>query len=301
MFVLQIIEYLCTIESVLTQCIPDTVTTLQIQQSVGNTNWILQAVFCQSVYCICCPTWPSQNNCWKWHWHMCHWKWYLNFGRSSWKQWWHYIHIHGRHWIPHHNKHSDNDCELDVIIHVVHQRRLSMNDDQTWLHVMKMSCMALRKYRMETRHWGACSVLYAVPRAGDSVLNLISACQSDDWEDICVALETSSSMYMRILSLNHPHLQLVTPLWPPTSLQPHTTLIPKLHTLQNHPHPSNCSHPSTTYLNHTYPPTTHIPSNHKHTLQPHIFLNHPHLMPVHRAQMNTLEQDDPDTWKAWIS
>ena len=29
---------------------------------------------------------------------------------------------------------------------------------------------------------GACSVLYAVPRADDSVLNPISACQSDDWE-----------------------------------------------------------------------------------------------------------------------
>ena len=51
--------------------------------------------------------------------------------------------------MPHHNKPSDNDCELDVIIHVVHQRRLSMNEDKTWLHFMKM---ALRKYRMETRH-----------------------------------------------------------------------------------------------------------------------------------------------------
>ena len=30
---------------------------LQIQQSVViSTNWIPQAVFCQSVYCICCPT-----------------------------------------------------------------------------------------------------------------------------------------------------------------------------------------------------------------------------------------------------
>ena len=29
---------------------------LQIQQKVVNTNWILQAVFCQSVYCICCPS-----------------------------------------------------------------------------------------------------------------------------------------------------------------------------------------------------------------------------------------------------
>ena len=95
-----------------------------------------------------------------------------------------YIYICGRHWIPHHNKPSDNDSELDVIIHVVHQRTLSMNEDQTWLHFMKMSCMALQKYRVETRHWGACSVLYAVARAGDSVLNLISACQSDDWEGI---------------------------------------------------------------------------------------------------------------------
>ena len=29
---------------------------LPTQHSVVNTNWILQAVFCQSVYCICCPT-----------------------------------------------------------------------------------------------------------------------------------------------------------------------------------------------------------------------------------------------------
>ena len=123
---------------------------LQIQQSVVNTNWILQAVFCQSVYCICCPTWPRQTNFGKWHWHMCHWKWYLNFCSSSWKLWWQYIYIYGRHWIPHHNKPSDNDCELDVIIHV-----------------------ALQKYRVETWHWGACSVLYAVARAGDSVLNLM--------------------------------------------------------------------------------------------------------------------------------
>ena len=133
-----------------------------------------------------------------------------------------------------------------------------------------------------------------------------------------VALETSSSMYLRIISLNHPHLQLVTPLWPliplqphrlhnhphpiaihthqpHTSLQPHTTqnhthsMYTITHTLQNHQHPSNCPHPSTTHLNHTYPPTTHIPSN------------HPHLMPVHIVQMNTLEQDDPDTWKALMS
>ena len=59
-----------------------------------------------------------------------------------------------------------------------------MNEDQTWLHFMKMPCMALRKYRMETRHGGAYSALYAVHRAGDSVLNIISACQSDDWEGI---------------------------------------------------------------------------------------------------------------------
>ena len=68
---------------------------LEIQQSVVNTNWILQAVFCQSAYCICCPTWPWQNNCWKWNWHMCHWKWYLNFCRSSWKLWWSYIYMGG--------------------------------------------------------------------------------------------------------------------------------------------------------------------------------------------------------------
>ena len=52
----------------------------------------------------------------------------------------------------HHNKPIDKDCELDVIIHVAHKRRLSMKEEQTWLHFMNMSCMVLRKYRMETRH-----------------------------------------------------------------------------------------------------------------------------------------------------
>ena len=167
--------------------------------------------------------------------------------------------------------------------------------------------MALRKYRMKTRHWGACSVFYAVPRAGDSVLNLISACQSacsgffavpragdsvlnlisacqsDDWECIfCCIRDIVKYLFAHNLP-NHPHLQLVTPLWPPIPLQPHrlhnhphpitilnhphpsshtppkTTFIPQLHTLQNRPHPSNCPHPSTTHINHTYPPTIHTP------------------------------------------
>ena len=165
---------------------------------------------------------------------MYHWKWYLNFCSSALRRNYDdniyiYIYIHGRHWIPHQNTPSHSYCELDVIIHVVHQRRLSMNEDLTWLHFMKMSCMALRKHRMETRHWGACSVLYAVHRAGDGVLNLINVRQSDDWEPIFVALETSSSIYLSIISLNHPHLQLVTPLWSPIPLQPHRP--------HNHPHP----------------------------------------------------------------
>ena len=282
---------------------------LQIQQSVVNTNWILQAVNFQSVYCTYCPIWPRQNNCWKWHWHMCHWKWCLNFCSSSWKLWWQYIYMGG---IEYH-------ITTNLAIMIVSLMSLYMwytKEHSLWMKT-RHDCILWRcpvwKYGMETRHWGACSVLYAVPKTGDSVLNLISSCQSDDWEDIFVALETSSSMCLRIISLNHPHLQLATPLWPPIPLQPHilhnhpypitihtpinhphpsnhtppkTKLIPKLRTLQNHPHPSNCPHPSTTHLNHTYPPTTHIPSN------------HPHLMSVHLAQMNTLEQDDPDTWKA---
>ena len=157
--------------------------------------------------------------------------------------------------------------------------------------------MALRKYRMETRHWGACSVLYAVSRAGESVLNLISACQSDDWEGIFVALETSSNIYLRIISLNHPHIQLVTPMWPPIPLQPRilhnhphpitiytpqpsTSLQP--HTTQNHTHSKNTHtpkpptsiqlpRPSITHLNYTYPPITHIPSNHAYFSTTHTW------------------------------
>ena len=59
------------------------------------------------------------------------------------------IYIYGRHWIPHHNKPSDNDCELSL--YMWYTKEHSMNEDQTWLHFMKMLCMALQKYRVETR------------------------------------------------------------------------------------------------------------------------------------------------------
>ena len=193
------------------------------------------------------------------------------------------IYIHdGRHWIPHHNKPtcSDNDCELDVIIYVVHQRRLSMNEDQTWLHFMNMSCMALRKYRMETRLWGACSVSYAVHRAGDSVLNLISACQSDDWECIFVALETSHN-------LPQPPTP-STSYTPVTTHTPPATQTPHPPTLHNHPHPSTTHIPPTTphpkphsFQNYTHSKTTHThPTAHTH--QPHTLTIHtlqPHTYP----------------------
>ena len=147
--------------------------------------------------------------------------------------------------------------------------------------------MSLRKYRMETRHWWACSVLYAVPRAGDSVLNLISACQSDDWEGIFCCIRdiikylfahnlpqppTPSTSYTPVTTHTPPTAQTPQPptphnhQYPSTTYMgghpsnhtpPKTTLIPKLRTLQNHSHPSNCPHPSTTHLNNTYPPTTH--------------------------------------------
>ena len=66
------------------------------------------------------------------------------------------IYIHGRHWIPHHNKPSDNDCELDVIIHVVHQRRLyELRTDM--VAFMKMSCMALRNIELRSLLSFVCS------------------------------------------------------------------------------------------------------------------------------------------------
>ena len=164
------------------------------------------------------------------------------------------IHIHGRHWIPHHNKRSDN--ELDSIIHVVHQRRLSMNEDQTWLHFMNTSCMALRKYRMETRHWGACPVLPEVPRAGDSVLNLISACQSDDWEGIlCCIRDIIKYLFAQYLP---------QPPTPSTSYTPVTTITLQPHILHNHPHPITIHIPQ--------PPTS---------LQPHTTQSHTHSKTTH--------------------
>ena len=181
-----------------------------------------------------------------------------------------YINLHGRHWIPHHNKPSDNDCELDVIIHVVHQRRLSMNEDQTWLHFVKMSCMALRKHRMETRHWGACSVLYAVPGAGDSVLNIISACQSDDSEGIVVSLETSSSIYYT----------------PVTTHTPPTTQTPQPPTPHNHPHPSNTNILPTTHHRkpHSFQNYTHSKTIHTH---PTAHTHQPHTLTTHTLQPHT--------------
>ena len=172
------------------------------------------------------------------------------------------IYIYGRHWIPHHNKPSDNDCELDVIIHVVHQRTLSMNEDQTWLHFLKMSCMALQKYRVETWHWGACSVLYAVARAGDSVLNLISACQSDNWEGIFCCIR---DIIKYVFEHNLPQ-----PPTPSTSYTPVTTHTPPTTQTPQPPTPHNHPYPSTTHI----PPTTHHP-------KPHSFHNYTHSKTTH--------------------
>ena len=119
---------------------------------------------------------------------MCHWNWYLNFCSSSWKLWWQYIYMGG----------IDYHITTNLAIMIVSLMSLYMwytKEDTLWMK----TCMALRKYRMETRHWGACSVLYAVPSAGDSVLNLISACQSDDWEGIYCCIRDIIKYLLRII------------------------------------------------------------------------------------------------------
>ena len=185
---------------------------LQIQQSVVNTNWILQAVFCQSVYCICCPTWPRQTNSGKWHWH--------------------------------------SHVPLIVVL----------------------------------KHWGACSVLYAVARAGDSVLNLISACQSDDWEGIVCCLRDIIK-YVFAHNLPQPPTP-STSYTPVTTHTPPTTQTPQPPTPHNHPHPSTKHHPKPhSFHNYTHSKTAHThPTAHTH--QPHIPSNHPHLMLVQMTQIH---------------
>ena len=83
---------------------------------------------------------------------------------------------------------------------------------------MKMLCVALQKYRVETRHWRAYSVLYAVARAVDSVLNRISACQSDDWEGIFCCIRDFIK-YVFVHNLPQPPI-------PSTSYTPVTTHTP---------------------------------------------------------------------------
>ena len=186
------------------------------------------------------------------------------------------IYIYGRHWIPHHNKPSDNDWIVSLMS--LYQRRLSMKEDQTWLHFMKISCVTLRKYRMETRHWGACWVLYAVPRAGDSVLNLISACQPDDWEGIFCCIR---DIIKYLFAHNLPQ--------PPT---PSTSYTPQPPTPHNHPHPSTTHIPPTThhprahsFQNYTHSKTTH--THQPHTLTTHILQPHTYPPTTHISQPPT--------------
>ena len=103
-------------------------------------------------------------------------------------------------------------------------------------------------YIMETRHWGACSVLYAVHRAGDGVLNLISTRQSDDCEGICCIRDIIKYLFEHNLP-QPPTPLIVTPLWPHIPLEPHS--------LHNHPHPITIHTPQ--------PPTS---------FQPHTTQNH---------------------------
>ena len=122
--------------------------------------------------------------------------------------------------------------------------------------------MALQKYRVETWHWGTCSVLYAVARAGDNVLNLISACQSDDWEGIFCCIR---DIIKYVFAHNLPQ-----PPTPSTSYTPVTTHTPPTTHTPQPPTPHNHPHPSTTHI----PPTTHHP-------KPHSFHNYTHSKTTH--------------------
>ena len=228
---------------------------------------------------------------------MYHWKWYLNYAAlrgncdDRWKWYLNYAALRG-------------NCDDSIYIYMGGiEYHITTNLAIVIVSLMSLYMWYTKEYSLWMKTWHgcilwcpvwhsgniewkqdieglACSVLYAVHRAGDGVLNLISARQSDDWEGIFVAVETSSSIYLSIISLNHPHLQLVTPLWPPIPLQPHhphpitihtpqppTSFQP--HTTKNHIHSKTTHTPKPptptqllTPINHTYPPTTHIPSNH---------------------------------------
>ena len=87
-----------------------------------------------------------------------------------------------------------------------------MNEDQTFLHFMKMSCVALRKLEWKQ---DIEEVAHFCRQCLEQVtVFLISKVLSNQMTGkvFFVALETSSCIYLRIISLNHPHLQLVTPL-----------------------------------------------------------------------------------------
>ena len=152
--------------------------------------------------------------------------------------------------------------------------------------------MALQTYRVETRHWGACSVLYGVARAGDSVLNLISACQSDDWEGIICCIR---DIIKYVFAHNLPQ-----PPTPSTSYTPVTTHTPPTTHTPQPPTPHNHPHPSTTHI----PPTTHQPKPHSFYNYTHSKITHthptahthqPHTLTTHTLQPHTY----PPTTHTW--
>ena len=128
--------------------------------------------------------------------------------------------------------------------------------------------MALRKYRMETRHWGACSVLYAVPRAGDSVLANQMNGKVFFVAFLCCIRDIIK--YLCAHNLPEPHK-------PSTSYTPPTTHIPQPPTPHNHPHHS------TTHI----PPTTHHPKSHSFQNYTHSKITHTHPT-AHTHQPHTL-------------
>ena len=204
---------------------------------------------------------------------MYHWKWYLNFCSSSWKLWWQYKYMGGIEY------HITTNLAIVIVslmsLYMWYTKEDSMNEDLTWLHFM-MSCMALRKHRMETRHCGACSVLYA------GVLNLISARQSDDWEGIFCCIR---DIIKYLFEHNLPQAPTPSTSYTPVTTHTHPTTPPTPH---NHPHPSTTHilpathHPKPhSFQDYTHSKTTHThPTAHTH--QPHTLTTHtlqPHTYP----------------------
>ena len=163
----------------------------QIQQSVGNTSWILGQV----LSCFCCPPCSWQNYWCQWHGHLCHW-WGIYTSAA----------LHGIYGGQHTSRCAischKQPCHLDDEIWCnflcpatwAHQCTVcqfqngsswaeSFNGWNIWRHTVMVFRKSRDTYRWENK--GLAQFFDQYLEQVDSLLQLISACRSGDWKLLC--------------------------------------------------------------------------------------------------------------------